>query len=41
MSFFLTPQQVIKETKTVTRRLGWNHATPGGNIALGEFFVLS
>ncbi|WP_289029582.1 hypothetical protein [uncultured Algoriphagus sp.] len=29
MSFFLTKEQVIKETKTVTRRLGWNHAKPG------------
>lgn len=29
MSFFLTTNQVISEIKTVTRRLGWNHAYPG------------
>lgn len=29
ISFALTTEQVINETKTVTRRLGWDHATPG------------
>lgn len=29
MSFFLTTEQVLNESKTVTRRIGWNHLQPG------------
>lgn len=29
MSFALTTEQVRKQTKTVTRRLGWKNAKPG------------
>jgi len=29
MSFALTTQQIINETKTVTRRLGWANLNPG------------
>lgn len=29
MSFALTSAQVLEQTKTVTRRVGWKHAKPG------------
>lgn len=29
MSFALTTEQVLKRTKTVTRRIGWKHLKPG------------
>ena len=32
MSFFLTPQQVIAGTKTVTRRFGWGFLKPGDMV---------
>lgn len=32
MSFFLTEQQVIARTKTVTRRRGWLTLTPGDRL---------
>jgi len=32
MSFMLTTEQMRNRTKTVTRRLGWNHLKPGDRI---------
>lgn len=29
MSFMLTPEQILNQTKTVTRRQGWSNLTPG------------
>lgn len=32
MSFALTQQQVLDQTKTVTRRMGWTNLKPGDHI---------
>lgn len=32
MSFMLTKEQILNQTKTVTRRNGWNHLMPGDLI---------
>ncbi len=34
MSVQLTEQAVVERRKTVTRRLGWHHATPGMRLTL-------
>jgi hypothetical protein len=36
MSFMLTTDQMYKRIKTVTRRLGWEHAKPGDVVCAVE-----
>lgn len=36
MSFFMTTQQIIDETKTVTRRFGWWFLKPGDRVQACE-----